>query len=142
MRTCEGKYATEYLMRARPRNATVKWPGRNIEGSTLVISLYIDGDLNYVLLDTGSPVSFLPQRCGETTDRRFSTVTGAPFRVFRPDTHWVGFDSGRRRQYEWSFFGADIDRPILGVDFLSTFGVVIDFSNDTIKITNSSMERP
>ena len=78
----------------------MKWPGRNIKGSTLVISIYIDDELNYVLLDTGSPVSFLPRRCGETTDRRFSTVTGAPFRVFRPDVHWVGFDADKRRQCE------------------------------------------
>ena len=64
--------------------------------------------------------------------------------MFRPDTHWVGFESDKRRQYEWDFFGADIDRPILGVDFLSAFGVAIDFSDDIVRIANSSkiMNRP
>ena len=87
-------------------------------------------------------MSFLPRRCGETTDRRFSTVTGTPFRVFQPDAHWIGFDADARRHCQWSFFGADIDRPILGVDFLATFGVVIDFASDTVKIMDSSVHRP
>ena len=30
-------------------HAAMKWPGRGIEGSTLVISIYIDGELDYVL---------------------------------------------------------------------------------------------
>ena len=56
----------------------------------------------------------------------------------------MGFESDRRRQFEWDFFGADIDRAILGVDFLSAFGVAIDFSNDIVKIAISSktMDRP
>ena len=125
--------------RARPGHAAVKWPGRNIEGSTLVISLYIDGEINYVLLDTGSPVKFLRRKYGEPTEGQ-----GAPFCVFRPETHWVGFESDRRRQDEWNFFGADIDRAILGVYFLSAFGVAIDFSNDMdiIADTARAMDKP
>ena len=51
---CGAECVNRIFKRARPGHATVKWPGRNIEGSTLVKSLYIDGDLNYVLLDTGT----------------------------------------------------------------------------------------
>ena len=127
--------------RARLGHAAVKWPDRGIEGSTLVITIYIDGELNYVLLDTGSPVSFLPRKYGELTERQFSTVTGAPFRVFQPETHWVGFESDKRRQVECEFFGTDIDRAILGVDFLSAFGVSIDFSSDEVKILSTSMSK-
>ena len=105
----------------------MKWPLRGIEGSFLVISIYIDGELNYVLLDTGSPVSFLPRKYEELTERQFSTLTGAPFRVFQPETHWVDFESDKRRQVEWEFFGADIDRAILGVDFYQHWGLPLIF---------------
>lgn len=95
----------------------------------LVVDIKIDGRYFPFLVDTGAAVSILPQkqfhRDLQETGFRLTTATGAPI----PVAGEISLDvtiRGLRRAFRWTFLVASVVQPILGYDFLSNFGLIVD----------------
>ena len=79
------------------------------------------------LLDSGSAYSILPRlSSAEPTRPRRMTADGKPLHCWGRRTCSV---CTRTREFSWSFLLASVAFPILGADFLSSFGLLVDISN-------------
>ena len=80
------------------------------------------------LIDTGSEVSVIPP---SRSDRRsppdkltLTAVNNTPISTFGKCS--LTLDLGLRWSFPWVFLVADVQRPILGADFLRHFGLLVD----------------
>ena len=105
----------------------------------LFIYLYIDDQKRRVLIDTGSPVSFMPQTKGTQSSQIFSTVSGQVFTTFEREPHKVADESSRSTM--WKFYGAHINTPIVGTDFLKHCNAIINFEDLTVKFGDRGKRR-
>ena len=83
------------------------------------------------LIDTGATVSVLPR----TKPASPSTLTlyAANFTpILTYGTQTLTLHLGLRRPLVWSFIVADVDKPILGVDFLDHYNLLVDIRNNRI----------
>lgn len=86
------------------------------------------------LIDTGSDVSILP------ATRRDKTKSPIPFLLHAAnstniktfDTRILYVDLGLRRRFSWNFLVADVSTAIIGADFLSYFGLMVDLRHRSI----------
>lgn len=86
------------------------------------------------LIDTGSDVSILP------ANRRDRNKSPIPFVLHAAnstniktfDTRFLHVDLGLRRRYAWNFLVADVTTAIIGADFLSYFGLMVDLKHRRI----------
>lgn len=80
------------------------------------------------LVDTGAEVSVLPPSRIERTHRQddFSlrAVNGTPIATY--GTRSLTMDLRLRRTFRWIFVLADVQKPILGADFLHHCGLLVD----------------
>ena len=80
------------------------------------------------LVDTGAEVSVLPPSRIERTHQQdnfsLSAVNGTPIATY--GTRSYTMDLGLRRTFRWIFVLADVQKPILGADFLRHFGLLVD----------------
>lgn len=80
------------------------------------------------LVDTGAEVSVIPsgtdKRRHQTTKYTLQAANGTPIKTF--GQQFLSLDLGLRREFPWIFVVADVRKPILGIDFLSHFGLVVD----------------
>lgn len=91
-----------------------------------------------MLIDTGAALSVLPKSFVadrhlnlDPTYVNLSQANGAQLKVFGETSASFGLRR-LRRQYRWSFVVADVTTPILGLDFLHHFGLIIDCGKNTI----------
>lgn len=95
-----------------------------------------------LLVDTGSdlsvyPRSALPQRRAKT-DYQLCAANGTPI-----DTYGfveLKLNLGLRRDFMWRFIVADVTKPIIGVDLLSYYNLIVDIRNKRLidGVTNLS----
>lgn len=83
------------------------------------------------LVDTGACVSVLPKSRFRNSkpdhDVKLYAANGSSIRTF--GTHFVNVNIGLRRNFPFNFIVAEVTRPILGADFLSKFGLLVDVQN-------------
>ena len=92
------------------------------------------------LVDTGADVSVLPPA---RADRK----TISPLTLQAVNTSSIAtfgersmtIDIGLRRVYRWIFIIADIPTPILGADFLASFGLTVDVRQRTLSDTTTNL---
>lgn len=83
------------------------------------------------LIDTGSDVSIIPATAKEKTQQPIPFLLHAAnntnIRTFA--TKFLHTNLGLRRNFSWNFLVADVGVAIIGADFLSFFGLVVDLKN-------------
>lgn len=80
------------------------------------------------LIDTGEDVSVLPANFAENihrkpTNKSLFAANGTPIPIYGEKR--ITVDLGLRRQFTWNFLVADVTRPIIGMDFLRCYGLLI-----------------
>ena len=89
-------------------------------------------NINFVV-DTGASVSIVPSSAVPGASLRpspvcISSVTGSNVTIFGETTLKLKIPQ-LRRSFSWVFVVADVTCPLLGTDFLSNFGLIIDCKN-------------
>ena len=113
----------------------VKRPGQSL-GATGVTGL-VPSRLFYVsnrtcglclLVDTGAEVPPSPtERKCPHANLTLQAVNGSPIATY--GTRSLTLDLGLRRTFRWVFIVADVERPILGADFLRNFHLLVDMNS-------------
>lgn len=89
------------------------------------------------LVDTGSDLCVFPrsqlQERRAATDYQLSAANGTTISTYGY-AHF-NLDLGLRRTYPWRFVVADVTKPIIGVDFLCFYNLIVDCKNK--KLTDS-----
>lgn len=83
------------------------------------------------LVDTGASVSVLPKsrfrNIKPSTNISLYAANGTPIRTF--GTSFEKVNIGLRRIFPFNFIIAEVTRPILGADFLSKYGLLVDIKH-------------
>lgn len=83
------------------------------------------------LIDTGSDLCVLPRRFlrqpRENADYSLTAANGSLISTY--GTISMHLDLGLRRDFVWNFVVANVDRPIIGADFISHYGLLVDCKN-------------
>lgn len=82
------------------------------------------------LVDTGASLSCLPATAGNRSqgpDAFLTAANGSNIATYGRKTLMI--ELGLRRDFEWNFTIADVTMPILGIDFLSHYGLTINLKN-------------
>lgn len=87
------------------------------------------------LVDTGSDLCVFPRTL--LCERRSPTVEYQLYAANGTNITTYGFahlelNLGLRRDYSWRFIVADVTKPIIGVDFLSHYGLIVDCRNQRL----------
>ena len=86
------------------------------------------------LVDTGSDLSVVPGRHvpgrKERTSYDLFTANGTPIPTY--GWHTLTLNLGLRRDFTWRFVMADVQLPIIGVDLLANFKLLVDYRNNRI----------
>jgi hypothetical protein len=96
------------------------------------------------LVDTGSDLCIFPRRrllgCREHTDYTLYAANGATILTYG----WAprSLNLGLRRDFTWHFVIADVDLPIIGVDLLSHYGLLVDCRNNHLLDGVTSLSTP
>lgn len=94
------------------------------------------------LIDSGAEISVLPsskfKEFKRTSDVILTAANGSCIKTY--GTKFVNVNLGLRREFPFSFTIANISKPIIGADFLSKFGILIDLKNKKLMdpLTNLS----
>ena len=96
------------------------------------------------LVDTSSdlcvfPRKFVPGRKERTSYNLFA-ANGTPIPAY--GGHTLTLHLGLRRDFTWRFMEADIQIPVIGVDLLSSFSLLVDCCNNRILDGNTSLSAP
>ncbi|GBM84476.1 hypothetical protein AVEN_192189-1 [Araneus ventricosus] len=90
--------------------------------------------LNF-LVDTGADISVVPpsseERCKPKSLLNLLAANGTKINTY--GTRNLSLNIGLRRIFSWSFIIADVSRPILGADFLTHYGIIIDLKSKCLK---------
>jgi hypothetical protein len=96
------------------------------------------------LVDTGSDLCVFPRKllpgCRERTDYTLYAANGTTI----PTYGWTSrsLNLGLRRDFTWRFVIADVQLPIIGVDLLSHYGLLIDCRNNRLLDGVTSLSTP
>lgn len=89
------------------------------------------------LIDTGADISVVPYTsfkfAPEDTDHRLVAANGTSIRTY--GNRHIKVNLGFRREFVHNFTVASVSRPIIGADFLSKFGLLVDLRNRKLKDT-------
>lgn len=84
------------------------------------------------LIDTGADVSVIPfnRSTGyyKSTNIKLFAANGTEIKIYGTTTQKVNI--GLRRDFLWTFLIADVTTPIIGADFLTHFGLLIDLKGN------------
>lgn len=82
------------------------------------------------LVDTGADISVLPPTSTErrNTHSIFNLVAANGTKIQTYGQRNITVSLGLRRQFQWTFIIADVGRPIIGADFLSYYGLLVDLT--------------
>ena len=84
----------------------------------------------HFLIDTGADVSVIPPSNTDRSHRQdfcLQAVNNTPIPTY--GTRSLTLNLGLRRKLHWGFIIADVQRPIIGADFLHHFSLLVDISN-------------
>lgn len=84
----------------------------------------------YFLVDTGADVSLIPKRMvprAQVSSLKLFAANGTKIDTY--GSKILNLNLGLRRTLKWKFCVADIQRPILGADFLSHYAILVDIKN-------------
>lgn len=86
------------------------------------------------LIDTGSdlcvlPRKFLKSQAKHTTLTKYSLVAANGTIIRTYGCLKLHLDLGLRRDFSWNFVVADVDKPIIGADFMSFYNLLVDCRN-------------
>ena len=94
------------------------------------------------LVDTGSEVSVIPptpaDRRRSTDPRTLTAVNDTPIRTYGQRS--LTLNLGLRRSLPWIFVIADVQKPILGADFLRHYGLVVDLHQHKLTDTHTHLQ--
>jgi len=96
------------------------------------------------LVDTGSDLCVFPRKLlpgrRERTDYKLYAANGTTI----PTYGWISqnLNLGLRRDFMWRFVLADVQIPIIGVDLLSYYGLLIDCRNNHLLDGVTSLSTP
>ena len=91
------------------------------------------------LVDTGSEVSVIPPITADRTrtlDPR-TLINNSPIRTYGQRS--LTLNLGLRRSLPWIFIIADVQKPILGADFLAHYGLTVDMQHSKIIDQNTHL---
>ena len=95
-------------------------------------------------MDTGSDLCVFPRKLlpgrRERTDYTLYAANGTPIRTYG----WTSrsLNLGLRRDFTWRFVIADVELPIIGVDLLSHYGLLVDCRNNRLLDGATSLSTP
>lgn len=93
------------------------------------------------LIDTGADVSVIPvteaRRKQNNICSQLHAANGSTINVY--GTQLITLNLGLRRTFQWPFVVASVTKPIIGADFLSEFGLVVDLKNKKLFDRNTSI---
>lgn len=96
------------------------------------------------LIDTGSDLCVFPR--SELQERRAATsyqLTAANGTTINTYGYaYLNLDLGLRRCYSWRFVVADVTKPIIGVDFLCFYNLMVDCKNQKLVDNTTSLSTP
>ncbi|GBN38220.1 Transposon Ty3-G Gag-Pol polyprotein [Araneus ventricosus] len=90
--------------------------------------------LNF-LVDTGADISVVPPSSAELCKPKslLNLLAANGTKINTYGTRNLSLNIGLRRIFPWSFIIADVSRPILGADFLTHYGIIIDLKSKCLK---------
>ena len=93
------------------------------------------------LVDTGAQVSVIPpgsvKRDLQPTSYTLQAANGTAIKTF--GQRLLTLDLGLRRNFSWIFVIAQVNHPILGIDFLSHFGLSVDLHSRKLSDSTTSL---
>lgn len=110
------------------------WPVEETPGNRTTSSrLYVQDRKSKIefLIDTGADVCVMPKRLARGYSRISETklyaANDSVINTYGFITMILNF--GLNREFRWSFLVADVNKPIIGADFLKNFGLMVDIRN-------------
>src|SRR5678816_3455857 len=102
--------------------------------------------MHQFLLDTGASISSLPYNMVSNMTLHPSNVTcsaanGSPIKCHGEVVANISIPK-LRREFTWTFIVAEITMPIIGMDFLHNFGLLIDCGQRTLQDTYTTLLAP
>lgn len=82
------------------------------------------------LVDTGAEISVVPPTSSEKkfkTDFKLYAANATPIETYGKKT--INLNIGLRRSFPWQFTIANVDRCIIGADFLTNYDILVDIKN-------------
>ncbi|XP_065172093.1 uncharacterized protein K02A2.6-like [Atheta coriaria] len=93
------------------------------------------------LIDTGADVSVYPRNRvrghNSACEYSLAAANGTPIATYGHMN--IKIDFGLGREFLWAFIIADVDRPIIGADFLHHFGLIVDIKNGELREVASGL---
>ncbi|KMQ86374.1 gag-pol polyprotein [Lasius niger] len=94
-----------------------------------------------LLIDTGADLSVLPRKLAPQAPLSEGLVlfaaNGTKIKTF--GTKRLTLDLNLRRSFTWSFVIADVQQPIIGIDFLKHFNLLVDVKNSCLIDGNTKL---
>ncbi|BHF71289.1 hypothetical protein SprV_0401434400 [Sparganum proliferum] len=92
------------------------------------------------LVDTGAEVSVIPPlRRHRLKPSKFSLQAATSTTISNYGQRSLALDLGLRRRFQWVFIEADVKSPIIGADFLSSFGLTVDVRHRRLTDTTTQL---
>lgn len=83
------------------------------------------------LIDTGADISIIPatakQKLNKPDDYKLYTANSTTINTYGKKIETVNL--GLRRKFVWEFLIANINKAIIGADFLTHYGLLVDLKN-------------
>ena len=96
------------------------------------------------MVDTGSDLCAVPRKpvpgCNERTSYGLFAANGTPTPTY--GLHTLTLNLGLRRDFTWRFVVADVQLPIIGVELLANFGLLVGCRNNSILDGVTSLSTP
>ena len=93
------------------------------------------------LVDTGAEVSVIPpsriERKCPPANLTLHAVNNSPIATY--GTRSLTLNLGLRRTFRWVFILADVEKPILGADFLRHFNLLVDMKHSRLVDTQTQL---
>ena len=93
------------------------------------------------LVETGAEVSIIPPSSAERTRRQwnFSLLAANNTEIATYGVRSLTLNLGLRRPFRWPFIVANVKQPILGADFLSHFGLLVDMRHSRLSDSETQL---
>ena len=126
----------------------VKRPGQplaatDVSGPNICRLLHITDRVNKLnfLVDTGAEVSIIPPTRSDRLRKResftLSAINGTAIAMYGQRS--LTLNLGLRCTFRWIFIIADINKPLLGADFLHHFGLLVDMAHGKLVDTHTHL---
>ena len=93
------------------------------------------------LVDTGAEVSIIPPSPAERPRRQwnFSLLAANNTEIATYGVRSLTLDLGLCRPFRWPFIVANVKQPLLGADFLSHFGLLVDMRHNRLSDSETQL---